>query len=144
MGAHFNPISLNIVNSESTDAIESSWDASVLGFIIYSTTAGCVQARNEDSVLRCASRTSRTFGHAKDLHYQVDKPSSDCTKQVWSFAKKKFGPDIKEQTCGQHATGECNFRIFWKCSQNFRTLIVQLLVSDCVAQEKSFRKYFEK
>jgi hypothetical protein len=32
MGAHFNPISLSIVNSESTDAIESSWDASVQGF----------------------------------------------------------------------------------------------------------------
>ncbi len=46
---------------------------------------------------------------AKDLHYQVDKTSSDCTKQFWSFAKQKFGPDIKVQTCGQHATGECNF-----------------------------------
>jgi hypothetical protein len=44
---------------------------------------------------------------AKRLHYQVDKPSSDCTKQFWSFATKKFGPDIKVQTCGQHATGNC-------------------------------------
>ncbi len=39
MGAHFNPISLSIVNSESTDAIESSWDASVGGF--YSVLKNC-------------------------------------------------------------------------------------------------------
>jgi hypothetical protein len=45
---------------------------------------------------------------AQNLHYPVDKPSSDCTKQFWSFSKKKFDPDIKVQTCGQHATGECN------------------------------------
>ncbi len=32
MGAHFNPISLSIVNSDTRDAIESSWDTSVLGF----------------------------------------------------------------------------------------------------------------
>jgi hypothetical protein len=63
MGAHFNPISLSIVNSESTDAIESSWDAFVQdsrAFIPFSTTAGCVTARVVDSVLRCASRTSST------------------------------------------------------------------------------------
>ncbi len=32
MGAHFNPILLIIVNSESIDSIEQSWDTSVLGF----------------------------------------------------------------------------------------------------------------
>jgi hypothetical protein len=39
MGAHFNPISLSIVNSESAAAIESSWDASVRG--LYSILKNC-------------------------------------------------------------------------------------------------------
>jgi hypothetical protein len=31
MGSHFNPVSLNIVNSESRDAIQNSWDATITG-----------------------------------------------------------------------------------------------------------------
>jgi hypothetical protein len=122
MGAHFNPISLNpislsIVNSESTDAIESSWDASVQGFYsIFNncrlcSSAGCgfcTQVREQDKPHMRYSELLLSKD-AQDLHYQVDKPSSDSTKEFWSFSKKTFGPDIKVQTCGQHATGKCKF-----------------------------------
>jgi hypothetical protein len=115
MGTHFNPISLSIVNSETTDAIESSWDASVQGFYsIFNNCrlcdkAGCgffSQVREQD---KPHMRELLQSQDAQDLHYQVDKPSSDCTKQFWSLSKKTFGPDIKVQTCGKHATGECRY-----------------------------------
>jgi hypothetical protein len=115
MGARFNSISLSIVNSESRDAIESSWDASVLGFfnmlnncrLCASPECGfCSQVREQD---KPHMRELLLSDDAKRLHYQVDKPSSDCTKQFWRFAKKKSGPDMKVQTCGQHATGDCPY-----------------------------------
>jgi hypothetical protein len=46
----------------------------------------------------------RSADGARD-HFPVDKPSSDHTKQFFSFAKKKFGADTKVQQCGQHASG---------------------------------------
>jgi hypothetical protein len=111
MGSHFNPKSLRIVNSESTDAIESSWDASVMNNCRLCSSAECgfcTQVREQDKPLM---RELLLSEDATELHSPIDKPSSDChgTKQFWSFAKKKFGLDIKVQTCGQHATGECNF-----------------------------------
>ena len=108
-------ISLSIVNSESRDAIESSWDTSVQGFysifnncrLCDSAVCGfCSQVHEQD---KPHMRELLLTGDVKRLHYQVDKPSSDCTKQFWRFSKKKFGPDIKVQTGDQHATGEYNF-----------------------------------
>ncbi len=42
MGAHFNPVSLNIVNSESKAAITACWDATVQVFFSLYTTVKCL------------------------------------------------------------------------------------------------------
>jgi hypothetical protein len=114
MGAHFNPISLSIVNSESAAAIESSWDASVKGMysvfkncrLCDSAECGfCVQVREQH--MKPHMRALLLSEDAQRNHFPVDKPSSDCTKAFFSFSKKKFGPNVKMQNCCQHATGEC-------------------------------------
>jgi hypothetical protein len=113
--AHFNPISLSIVNSESTAAIESSWDASVRG--LYSVLKNCrlcdsaecgfcTQVREQDKPhMRALLLSEDTHNN----HFPFDKSSSDCTKQFFSFCKKKFCPNIKVQNCCQHATDECTY-----------------------------------
>jgi hypothetical protein len=146
MGAHFNPISFSIVSSESTYVIESSWDASIQGFyskhnncrLCSSAECGfCTQVREQDKPHMRELLLSRD---AQDLHYQVDKPSSDCTKQFWIFSKKSSVPTSR---CRPAAITQPVNAIFHseffgkvpKISEHFRTLIVQLLGSDCLAQE---------
>lgn len=107
MGAHFNPISLSIVNSESAEAIENSWDATIFGFyslfkncrLCTSSECGfCTQVREQDQKHMRALLLSKEAAHH---HFPVDKPSSDNSKAFWSFAKKKFGRGVKVQSCGQ-------------------------------------------
>jgi hypothetical protein len=113
VGAHFNPISLSIVNSESAAAIESSWGASVRGMysifkncrLCDSAACGfCVQVREQN--MQPHMRALLLSDDAERNHFPVDKPSSDCTKAFFSFCKKKFGPNVKVQNRGQHATGD--------------------------------------
>jgi hypothetical protein len=112
MGAHFNLVSLSIVTSESGDAIEHSWDATTKAvFSLFKSVTlcdreecGCCEMIREQARMPRMRELLRSENGARD-HFPVDKPSSDHTKQFFSFAKKKFGADTKVQQCGQHASG---------------------------------------
>ncbi len=45
-------------------------------------------------------------------HFQVDKPSSDCTPQFFSWAKNTFGAHISVQKDGNHVGRKCSIILF--------------------------------
>jgi hypothetical protein len=116
LGAHFNPVSYTIANSESRVAYEYSFEATEAAFFsLYKSTRMCP---NEDCSF--CSMMKQPAGETTFLkeyllseqgqsgHYHIDKPSADQSAPVHSFAKEKFGVPVLQ--CGQHLTGE--FRNF--------------------------------
>jgi hypothetical protein len=116
MGAHYNPVSITIANSESRVAYEYSFEATEAAFFsLYKSTRMCP---NEDCSF--CSMMKQPAGETTFLkeyllseqgrsgHYHIDKPSADQSAPVHSFAKEKFGVPVLQ--CGQHLTGE--FRNF--------------------------------
>ncbi len=43
------------------------------------------------------------YAHYK--HFQLDKPSSDNSKQLFAWAKKTFSEDVSVQQCRKHLSG---------------------------------------
>ena len=64
MGAHYNPVSLSIVNSESKDAIASCWDATVKGFYSLYTS---VQICDEPECGFCTQIKENTQGPTRSV-----------------------------------------------------------------------------
>ena len=126
MGSHFNPVSLNIVNSESKMAIASSFDASVAGlYSMYKQANLC----DSDACCFCTQIREQVEGpHAQHFreylksddaarkNFQIDKPSSHHTAQFFSWCKEVFGEDIAVQICGNHLGRKCLIRLF--CAQS--------------------------
>jgi hypothetical protein len=46
---------------------------------------------------------------AARLHYKLEKPSSDSTPSVFSWAKAKFGEECEVQQCGFHLSSKSTF-----------------------------------
>jgi hypothetical protein len=119
MGAHFNPVSVSIVNSESKEAIKTAYEATCNGlYTLYNTAVLC-----QDPMCGFCSQVfeqvsddggSKWKQHllsddAARLHYKLEKSSNDSTPSVFSWAKKKFGEDCEVQQCGFHLSRKFTF-----------------------------------
>ena len=122
MGAHFNPVSVSIVNSESKEAMEAAYQATCNGlFTLYNTAVLC----EDPSCGFCTQifeQVSEDGGtkwkqyllsdDAANLHYKLEKPSSDSISSFFSWAKDRFGDDCQVQQCGFHLSSKFPFRFF--------------------------------
>jgi hypothetical protein len=130
MGAHFNPVSVSIVNSESKEAsivnseskeaIKTAYEATCNGlYTLYNTAVLCQESGPH---LQPCSFCTKVFEQVSDdggskclsddaarLHYTLEKPSSDRTPSVFSWAKEKFGEECEVQQCGFHPTSKTTF-----------------------------------
>ena len=118
MGAHFNPVSLSIVNSESKVALKNAYKATCTGlYLLYKETTICKDLACSFCV-HIAEQLSPGNGFREwqahlasreglDEYYHLDKPSSDHSPAFHAFAKETFGADVDVQQCGQHLTGAC-------------------------------------
>jgi hypothetical protein len=112
MGAHFNPISLSIVNSESKASITACWDATVKGFYsLYKDVDFCnapecgfcsMMKKTIEGTHGSAMRKLLSSEHAKQGYFHIEKPSSDNGQAFSSFCKDAFGEDIPKQQCSNH------------------------------------------
>jgi hypothetical protein len=141
MGAHFNPVSVSIVNSESKEAMASAYQATCNGlYTLYNTAVLC-----EDpscgfctQILEQVSEDGGTkwkqhllSDDAANCHYQLEKPSSDSIASFFSWAKDKFGEDCQVQQCGFHLSSKFTFKDFLKnclkhCLKQFLKHFVKL------------------
>ena len=116
MGAHFNPVSFSIVNSESKEGIENSYKATCGGlYSMYNSAVLCSndacgfctqiihQMTNQIEQEKGAERQRYLLTvDASNSHYQLDNPSSDNSGAYYSTTKKLFGPATKVGQCGFH------------------------------------------
>ena len=150
MGSHFNPVSLNIVNSESRDAIQKSWSSTVSGlFNLFEQVTLCESEKCgfcvmiKEQVSGTEGRLFREYLTSEEgirHHFQVDKPSSDCTLQFFGWAKDTFGPGTAVQQCGNHLGRE--FISFLLFDWLIRLTDMLMLASAIAFKKKSFRRYF--
>ena len=124
MGAHYNPVTITIANSESRTAIEYAYESAEAAFFsLYKSTRICAdedcefcsmvkQPAEENTLLK------QYFLSPEGLrgHYNIDKPCADQSAPVHGFAKDKFGKPVLQ--CGQHLSGE--FRKIVFCFRKFR------------------------
>jgi len=119
LGAHFNPVSVSIVNSESKDAMQSAYEATCNGlYTLYNSAVLCQnpkcgfctqvleQVSGEDGA---KWRQHIGSDEAANLHYKLDKPSSDNASSFFSWAKEKFGEECQVQQCGFHLSSKSMF-----------------------------------
>ena len=110
MGSHYNPISWNIIGSESYEAIKNSYDASVTG--MYRLFREVKTCGKEDCAACISIEEQRDCGRFDSLlkqtvdkpFFPVDKPSSDNSAAFHKFARKRF-PKAPVQQCGKHLSG---------------------------------------
>jgi hypothetical protein len=122
MGAHFNPVSVSIVNSESKEAMEAAYQATCNGlFTLYNSAVLC-----EDPSCGFCTQIFEQISDdggtkwkqyllsddAANLHYKLEKPSSDSISSFFSWAKDRFGDDCQVQQCGFHLSSKFPFRFF--------------------------------
>ena len=124
MGAHFNPVSVSIVNSESKEAMASADQATCNGlYTLYNTAVLCedpgcgvctqiFEQVSEDGGTKWKQHL--LSDDAANCHYHLDKPSSDQIPSFFSWAKDKFGDDCQVRQCGFHLTSKFPFRYFLK------------------------------
>jgi hypothetical protein len=131
MGAHFNPVSMSLVNSESKKALSSVYAATCAGLhMLYKDVA--IRCENEKCGF-CSGLAEQLAGNslwrthlqsvlAKTDTFVLNKPSSDNCKAFHSFAKETFGKDVPVQQCGQHLTGATlvwdTFGKYLECLEN--------------------------
>ena len=115
MGAHFNPVSLSIVNAESKQGIMHSYKATCAGLYTLYNTASlcdspecefCTQIEAQVGKHGALWRKQLESDDAANLHYQLDNPSSDHCASYHVVAKERFGPDVNVGQCGQHISGQ--------------------------------------
>jgi hypothetical protein len=100
MGAHFNPVSVSIVNSESKQAISAAYDATCNGlYTLYnsavlcedSSCGFCEQIREQVSDDGGTKWKRHLLSDdAANLHYKLEKPSSDSTPSCLHGPRKSL------------------------------------------------------
>ena len=115
MGAHYNPVSISLANSESKMAISNAFGATITGMLnLYqqvhlcdSDECGfCTQMKQQ--VTGPDGRLWRQYLKSDDAarrHMHIVKPSSDATPQFFSWAHDKFDTDekpVEVQQCHNH------------------------------------------
>jgi hypothetical protein len=98
MGSYYNPVSFNIVNSESSEALKSSNTSSVTGMYKLFKEVKLCDKELCDFCSSIEEQTSKGSKMTKTLKTEnatnnflpIDKPSSDNSGAFYSFAKKKF------------------------------------------------------
>ena len=106
MGAHFNPVSVSIANSESKKGIENAYKATCSGLYTVFNDANLCEEVNCDECGSCtqvleqvsepdpaAQKGSLWNKHllsidAGNTHYQLDNPSSDNSKAFFATQQK--------------------------------------------------------
>ena len=119
MGSKFNPVSINIVNSESYEALRNSYNATCTGlFRIFREMqickdGSCKMCNMITEQIRPDSNFRKVLAETApdSTHFQLDKPSSDNSAAFFSWSKSKFGEKVQTQICGHHA-GRKYFPIF--------------------------------
>jgi hypothetical protein len=119
MGAHFNPVSVSIVNSESKQAISSAFEATCNGlYTLYNSTVLCQDpscgfcTQIFELVIEDGGTKWKQYllsYDAANLHYKLEKPSSDSTPSLFGWAKEKFGDECQVQQCGFHLSSKFTF-----------------------------------
>lgn len=110
LGAHFNPISLSLANSESKEAIKFSFEATKTAmFSVFRDILRC----DLESCGLCHMIKEQDINPFHDFSLSEAGiqnlfplvPSSDNSKAFFSFCKEQFGDRVKVQQCGVHLSG---------------------------------------
>ena len=110
LGAHFNPVSFSISNTESKDGIQSAFRASVSGaYQVFRDIKRCEHPECITCLMIKQADVGEFLQHRKSEEGLRNEfpvvPSSDNTHQVFSFAKEEFGADTRVLQCGKHMSG---------------------------------------
>ena len=128
MGGHFNPVSINIVNSESYEAYRNSYNATCTGlFRLFREVRLCkdekcgmcnmISEQNRNSLFTKLLAATP----AESTHFPLAKPSSDNNAPFFAWSKNKFGEQVRVLIDGQHAAGKQLFHFFKKLSKIIQT-----------------------
>ncbi len=161
MGAHFNPVSVSIANSESKECIENAYKATCSGLYTVFNSAKlcegvkceeclfCTQVLEQVSELDPAALKGSLWNKhllsidAGNTHYQLDNLSSDNSKAFFTTAKELFGEDTNVGQCGHHDS--CNiFYLFAVFKISISQCDVPLFGSHCVAQARFSEIFFQR
>ncbi len=124
MGAHYNPVSISIVNSESKTSLDWAYDTTCAGlYTLYNTaklcgeeTCGfCTQIKEQIEDKTGTFKTRLASEDATKLFSPLTKPSSDIPIHFFSWAKEKFGEDTKVLQCGHHLSFKCFCCVHFLC-----------------------------
>jgi hypothetical protein len=116
LGAHYNPVSISIVNSESKTALDWAYDATCAGlYTLYNkaklcdkeTCGFCTQIREQIEDKTGTFKARLASEDATNMFFPLDKPSSDNPNHFFAWAKEKFGEDTKVLQCGHHLSCKC-------------------------------------
>jgi hypothetical protein len=108
MGAHYNPVSISIVNSESKTSLEWSDNATCAGlYAMYNTarlcgneTCGfCTQIKEQIEDKTGIFKNHLASEDATKLFFPLDNPSNDYPIHFFPWAKEKFGADTTVLQC---------------------------------------------
>jgi hypothetical protein len=122
MGAHYNPVSISIVDSESTTSLEWSYNAASAGlYAIYNTErlcgnercGFCTQFKEQIEAKNGTFKNWFASEDATNLFFPLDKPSCNDPIHLYSWAKEKFGADTKVLQCRHHLSFKflCHFTV---------------------------------
>ncbi len=126
MGARFNPVSISIVNSESSEAYHASFTATKKA--LYQAFDLVKECSNVDCKLcqTLGSHDVKEFNILrKSMRNQdpkklpVPKPSSDNSLAFIKLAKKEFGKHVDIQQCCVHFTGTLSYFLIPKSFSGF-------------------------
>ena len=110
LGAHFNPISLSLANSESKEAIKFSFEATKTAmFSVFRDILRC----DLESCGLCHMIKEQDINPFHDFSLSEAGiqnlfplvPSSDNSKAFFAFCKEQFGDRVKVLQCGVHLSG---------------------------------------
>ncbi len=111
MGAHYNPVSISIVSSESKTSLEWSYNATCASlYTMYNTARLCgnetcgfsTQIKEQIKDKTGTFKNHLALERANKLFFPLDKPSSDNPIHFFSGAKEKFRVDTTVLQCGHH------------------------------------------
>ncbi len=127
MGAHFNPVSVSIANSESKERIENAYKATCSGLYTVFNSAQLYEGTKCEECGFCTQIIEQVTEpdpaapkwslwnkeipsiDAGNPHYQLDNPSRDNSKAFFATAKQLFCEDTKVGECENHVSGNIHF-----------------------------------
>ena len=145
LGAHYNPVSISIVNSETKMSISNAFGATCTGlYNMYQQVhlcdrdgcGFCTQLREQ--VEGADGRLFRHYLKSEDAqrrHFHIDKPSSDNLSPFFGWAHDKFDKDdkpVEVQQCHNHIG-----RKFLYISENISEIISEIF-SEIISDKISF------